>query len=309
MAIDRNSRISNGMRKAGLLAFCSSLSLGVASGPSMAQSDTASAATDDVIIVSARRRDESLLDVPIAVTAVSGEQLELQGAQDITYLTQSVPNLTLKVSRGTNSTLTAFIRGVGQQDPVAGFESGVGIYVDDVYLNRPQGAVLDIYDVERIEVLRGPQGTLYGRNTVGGAVKYVTKRLGDEPLLKLRASGGTYGQFDIVGTAEMPVSENFAVGGSVAYLSRNGFGENLTTGEENYDKDILAFRASAEFDNDILFVRLAGDYLKDKSNPKGGPPFNTRLCFQARLSSTMSMIHVAGLWALMKPKPMARRST
>ncbi len=87
------------------------------------------------------------------------------------------PNTTLKVSRGTNTTLTAFIRGVGQQDPVAGFESGVGIYLDDVYLNRPQAGVMDIYDVERIEVLRGPQGTLYGRNTIGGAIKYVTKRL------------------------------------------------------------------------------------------------------------------------------------
>ncbi len=243
--------------------------LAIAPAPVLAQ-DGDAAADGDVIVVSARRREESLKDVPIAVTAISGESLEQIGAQDITYLTQSVPNTTLKVSRGTNSTLTAFIRGVGQQDPVAGFEAGVGIYVDDVYLNRPQTAVLDIYDVERIEVLRGPQGTLYGRNSVGGAVKYVTKRLGDEPLLKLRASGGTFGQFDIIGTAEMPVSDTFAVGGSVAYLSRNGFGENLTTGEENYDKDVLAFRASAEFDNDTLFVRLSGDYLKDKSNPKGG---------------------------------------
>lgn len=255
--------------KAALLAFCSTVSLSAGAGTAQAQ-DEASEASGDVIIVSARRRDESLLDVPIAVSAVSGEKLEQQGAQDITYLTQSIPNLTLKVSRGTNSTLTAFIRGVGQQDPVAGFEAGVGVYVDDVYLNRPQSAVLDIYDVERIEVLRGPQGTLYGRNTVGGAVKYVTRRLGDDPMLKLRASGGTYGQFDIVGTAAVPLSDTFAVGGSVAYLSRNGYGENLTTGAENYDKDVLAFRASAEFDNDVLFVRLAGDYLIDKSNPKGG---------------------------------------
>ena len=224
----------------------------------------------DEIIVSARRRDESLKDVPIAVTAITGDALEQVGAQDITYLAQSVPNTTLKVSRGTNSTLTAFIRGVGQQDPVAGFESGVGIYVDDVYLNRPQAAVLDIYDVERVEVLRGPQGTLYGRNTVGGALKYVTRRLGDEPSLRLRGSAGTYGQFDLVGAGELPLSDVFAVGGSVAYFTRNGYGENLTTGEENYDKDLLAFRASAEFDNDIVFARLSGDYLKDKSNPKGG---------------------------------------
>lgn len=236
----------------------------------LAQDDEAGPEAGDVIVVSARRRDESLQDVPLAVTAISGEALEQQGAPDITYLSQSIPNLTLKVSRGTNSTLTAFIRGVGQQDPVAGFESGVGIYLDDIYLNRPQGAVLDIYDVERIEVLRGPQGSLYGRNTVGGAVKYVTKRLGDEPLLKLRTSGGTFGQLDVIGTAELPLSQNFAVGGSVAYLSRNGFGENLTTGAENYDKDVLAFRASAEYDDDRLFIRLSGDYLEDNSSPKGG---------------------------------------
>jgi iron complex outermembrane recepter protein len=126
------------------------------------------------IIVTARRRDEVLLDVPIAVTAYSGEQLERQGAIDITDIGDTTPNVTLETSRGTNTTLTAFIRGVGQQDPVAGFEQGVGIYLDDVYLNRPQGAVLDVYEVERIEVLRGPQGTLYGRNTIGGAIKYVT---------------------------------------------------------------------------------------------------------------------------------------
>ncbi len=128
-------------------------------------------------MVTARRRDEALLDVPIAVTAFSGRQLERQGAVDITDVGDTTPNVTLEASRGTNSTLTAFIRGIGQQDPVGGFEQGVGIYLDDVYLNRPQGAVLDIYDVERIEVLRGPQGTLYGRNTIGGAIKYVTRRL------------------------------------------------------------------------------------------------------------------------------------
>ena len=143
----------------------------------------ADAPTEDEadIIVTARRRAENLQDVPIAVTAYSGEALERQGAIDITDLSDTTPNVTLETSRGTNTTLTAFIRGVGQQDPVAGFEAGVGLYLDDVYLNRPQAAVLDIYDVERIEVLRGPQGTLYGRNTIGGAIKYVTRRLADRP--------------------------------------------------------------------------------------------------------------------------------
>jgi iron complex outermembrane receptor protein len=120
----------------------------------------AATGSDQTIVVTARRRNEVLLNVPVAVTAYSGEQLDRQGALNITDVAQTTPNVTLKVSRGTNSTLSPFIRGIGQQDPVAGFEQGVGIYVDDVYLNRPQAAVLDIYDVERIEVLRGPQGTL-----------------------------------------------------------------------------------------------------------------------------------------------------
>lgn len=223
------------------------------------------------ITVTARRRSESLQDVPIAVSALTGFELNKLGATDITFIAQTTPNTTLEVSRGTNTTLTAFIRGVGQQDPVAGFEAGVGIYLDDVYLNRPQGAVLDIYDVERIEVLRGPQGTLYGRNTIGGAVKYVTKRLGDEPQLNLRLQGGTYGQRDIIASAELPVSDTFRLGGSIAYMKRNGYGENIETGAEHYDKDFLGFRGSAEFTpSDALFIRISGDYLRDNSNPKSG---------------------------------------
>ena len=223
------------------------------------------------IVVTARRRNEALQDVPIAVTAYTGEQLEREAAIDITDIGDTTPNVTLEASRGTNSTLTAFIRGIGQQDPVAGFEQGVGIYLDDVYLNRPQGAVLDIYDVERIEVLRGPQGTLYGRNTIGGAIKYVTRRLSDRPELRLRATVGTYGQLDGVATASYPVADMLRVGASVARLTRDGFGTNFTTGEDNYDKDIRAGRLSAEIgSSDSAMLRLSADYTEDKSNTRGG---------------------------------------
>ncbi len=224
-----------------------------------------------VIIVTARRREERLQDVPIAITAYSGEQLEQSGALDITDIAQTTPSVTLEPSRGTNSTLTAFIRGVGQQDPVAGFEAGVGIYLDDIYLNRPQGAVLDIYDVERIEVLRGPQGTLYGRNTIGGAIKYVTRRLGNTPRLNLRATYGSYDQADITASFAMPLGDSgFAIGGGGAVLSREGFGTNLTTGEENYDKQIRAVRGTLEYAGGPLFVRLSGDYTDDNSHARGG---------------------------------------
>ncbi|MDJ0653750.1 MAG: TonB-dependent receptor [Xanthomonadales bacterium] len=234
--------------------------------------DQAEGAYIEEITVTSRRREESLQDVPLSVTAFTGDTLERIGAADLVAVSQTTPNVTLETSRSTNSTLTAFIRGVGQQDPVAGFEAGVGIYIDDVYLNRPQGSLLDIYDVERIEVLRGPQGTLYGRNTIGGAIKYVTRRLGSETEGRARFSLGTDGQVDLVLSASTPVSDTFAVGASIASLNRDGFGENLTlSGVDNYAKDILGFRASAEWTpTSNSFYRIAIDYVDDDSDPRQG---------------------------------------
>ena len=247
--------------------------------PAFAQEESAEETTaGDVIIVSARRRDENLQDVPIAVSAFSGDALAEIGAVDLTDIEAITPNVTLEATRGSNTTLSAFIRGVGQQDPVAGFEAGVGIYIDDVYLNRPQGALLDIYDVERIEVLRGPQGTLYGRNTIGGAVKYVTRRLdNDDPTARVRVTGGTYGQIDAIGTFSYPLLKDSAIGdlqigGTVAHFSRGGFGDNLTIdGLENYNKDILAGRVAVEWEpNDDMSLRISGDWTEDDSDPKQG---------------------------------------
>ncbi|MFP5390857.1 MAG: TonB-dependent receptor [Gammaproteobacteria bacterium] len=224
-----------------------------------------------VVTVSARRRLESLQDVPVSVSAFTAEQLSRQGVTNVTDLATSIPNTTLKAARATNTTLTAFIRGVGQQDPLAGFESGVGIYLDDIYLARPQAAITDIYDVERIEVLRGPQGTLYGRNTIGGAVKYVTRKLAPQNDLRARLTVGDYGERDVVLTASTPVTDTLRIGGSIARFKRDGFGHNLTTGQDNYDKDVNAARLSAEWaPTSELFVRVSGDITQDESNPRNG---------------------------------------
>ncbi|WP_446653752.1 TonB-dependent receptor [Blastomonas sp.] len=239
-----------------------------------AQEQEATTADDgSVIVVTARRRTENLQDVPIAISAFSAERLENQGALDITDISQITPNTTLENSRGTNSTLTAFIRGVGQQDPVPGFEAGVGIYLDDVYLNRPQAAVLDIYEVERIEVLRGPQGTLYGRNTIGGAVKYVTKMLPQDFSLKVRGTYGTYDQAEGVVTVSAPIGDIVRVGGTLARLSRGGFGDNLNIrGLENYNRDVWAGRGTLEIGGygAPVLIRISGDYTRDKSDPRNG---------------------------------------
>jgi iron complex outermembrane receptor protein len=237
------------------------------------QSQAAEAPADDGdIVVTARRREETLLNVPVAVTAFSAAKLERNGALDLTDLQNITPNTTLKDARGTNSTLAAFIRGVGQQDPVPGFEAGIGIYLDDVYLNRPQAAVLDIYDVDRIEILRGPQGTLYGRNTIGGAVKYVTKKLPDHFEASLKATYGSYDQADGIVSVSSPIGDMVKVGVSGARLSRGGFGENTNLNIDNYNKDIWAGRGTVEFNSpdSRLFVRITGDYTHDKSNARNG---------------------------------------
>ncbi|WP_048886725.1 TonB-dependent receptor [Aurantiacibacter atlanticus] len=255
----------------------SALVLGALAAPAYAQDATPAEAQAETnqggeIIVTARRREERLVDVPVAVSSFGEAELKRRGSVDITDIAQITPNTTLEESRGTNSTLSAFIRGIGQQDPVSGFEQGVGIYLDDVYLNRPQGAVLDIYDVERIEVLRGPQGTLYGRNTIGGAVKYVTRELPDETSLRLRGTLGTYGRAEAVVTASTPINDVVRVGASVARLSRDGFGENLTTGEENYNKDVWAGRGTIEVGGNgkSYLLRISGDYTHDRSGARGG---------------------------------------
>jgi iron complex outermembrane receptor protein len=259
-----------------LLAGCAAIAAFAA--PAYAQDAAAepagaSKADDGQIIVTARRREERLIDVPLSVTALSGESLTQQGIQDLTQIAQQVPNLTLEVSRGTNTTLTAFIRGVGQQDPVAGFEAGVGLYIDDVYLNRPQAAVLDIYNVERIEVLRGPQGTLYGRNTIGGAIKYVTAALPDDTSVMVRGTYGSYDQADLIVSASTPSGNNLKIGASGARLSRAGFGDNLTLGTENYNKDVWAARGTIEFESGGFSARLSGDYVKDNSEARQGHRF------------------------------------
>jgi len=225
----------------------------------------------DDVIVTARRRDELLKDVPISVSALGEERLEQTGASDITALQQQTPNATVQIARGSNSTLISFIRGIGQQDPLWGFEPGVGLYVDDVYVARPQGAVLDIYDVARIEVLRGPQGSLYGRNTVGGAIKYVTNGLSNDPELTLRGTYGSYNQIDLMAVGSIPLADNFRVGGAIASYQRDGYGTNINTGAEHYNKDVLAARVSAEFEpREDVSIRLAYDRVQDDSNPRHG---------------------------------------
>jgi iron complex outermembrane recepter protein len=249
-------------------------------GTALAQ-QTVNDADDEVklerIEVTARRTIENLQEVPVAVTSIGAADIAERGIATVVEIQQFSPNTTLQQSRGTNSTLTAFIRGVGQEDPLWGYEPGVGIYVDDVYVARPQGAVLDILNVERIEVLRGPQGTLYGKNTIGGAVKYVTKEMSGDTELAVNLTTGSYKQGDVKLTGQIPLVDNqLYLGFGYANLQRDGYGNFLTSAlpgqdGENYNKDLQAYRFTLEYrPADDLFFRLNYDQTDDKSNAKGG---------------------------------------
>src|SRR5699024_7131272 len=147
-----------------------------------------------------------------------------------------------------NSTITVFLRGVGQADPLWGVDPGVGLYFDDVYIARPQGALLDVFDVQRVEVLRGPQGTLYGKNTIGGAIKYVSNPPPDHTQARVSITGGSYNEQDVRGIFGGAIADGKVRGKlAIAKLTRDGYGQNLFTGRDVSDKNSLAYRGSVQF--------------------------------------------------------------
>jgi iron complex outermembrane recepter protein len=223
------------------------------------------------VTVTARKREETLQDVPIAVSAFTAASLFKQNVQNLADLQGKVPSLQVYAARGSNTTLTAYIRGVGQADPTWGFDPGVGIYLDDVYLARPQGAVLDVFDVNRIEVLRGPQGTLYGKNTIGGAIKYVSNPLPTKTEGSVEATVGTHGEKDLKASIGGASADQVWRGrAAVASEHNDGFGSDLLTGSRNGNKNTNAARATLGFFPTSRFnAQLSVDGVRDNSNPRG----------------------------------------
>lgn len=235
-----------------------------------AQGEEAKPNTLDAITVSARKREESLQEVPVAVTAFTADGLDKLNVEDISDLGAFVPNLTVYAARGSSSTLTAYIRAVGQSDPLWGVDPGVGLYLDDVYVARPQGALLDVFDVERIEVLRGPQGSLYGKNTIGGAIKYVSSALDEDFYGRGSVTIGNYSQLDTKASVNLPLGGGWATRLAVASLSRDGYGENVRTGQEVSDKEILAARATLGYLGSPDFsAKFSVDWMDDQSGVRG----------------------------------------
>ncbi|HUP61381.1 MAG TPA: TonB-dependent receptor [Thermoanaerobaculia bacterium] len=223
------------------------------------------------IVVTARKREENVQEVPVAVTVITADKLEEAAAADLSELQTQVPNLAVYQGRNQSTTLTAFMRGIGQADPLWGVDPGVGLYMDDVYMARPQGALLDVFDVARIEVLRGPQGTLYGKNTIGGAIKYVSKPLTDERQAMVSLSAGEYNALDLRASFSGALVPG-KVRGKLAFatLNRDGYGTNQLTGRDVSDRKTFAVRGSLDWLlTENTKVAFSADYTKDDAEPKG----------------------------------------
>lgn len=183
----------------------------------------------DEIVVTARRREEALQDVPIAVTAVTSDQIEIRQLDSVSQVAEAVPNLTYQTGAPTGtgaSTPSIFIRGVGSAETSLGTEPGVGLYVDDVYIARSVGSVLDLVDVDTIQVLRGPQGTLFGRNSLGGALLIRSRRPGDVIGGAIEARTGSYSRFDLRASIDLPFGDTIRTNFAGMYASREGYVES-----------------------------------------------------------------------------------
>ncbi|RYY27980.1 MAG: TonB-dependent receptor [Sphingomonadales bacterium] len=226
--------------------------------------------TIEQIVVTAERRENDAQDVAMSLTALSAAGLARDNILNLDGIGPSVPNLTLTRNFGTSSGALLFLRGVGEGDSIFTNDPPVGIYVDDVLFARSTGAMFDLLDLERIEVLRGPQGTLYGRNTSGGAIKLVTRDPGiGERDGMIDATVGSHGRIDLRGTANLPLGDAAALRVSLLSRTQSGWGRNLTDGQRVNGQDVQAGRAK------LLWEPAAGlrltatvDYSDEDSVPR-----------------------------------------
>ena len=237
--------------------------------PALAQETPAPQASDDQannmgvgdIIVTAQRREERLQDVPIAITAVTGESLSTRNVTDVLQLATSAPNVQFGQAQGQ---ARLAIRGIGFDTTNPGNEARVAYHIDGIYVSRPGAVLGTFYDVDRVEILRGPQGTLYGRNAVAGNINVLTKNPTDHFEGFAEATIGNYDTVLLQGAVGGPIAEgvSFRIAGQTA--DRDGFGFNNTTKQDVDDLHTRAVRAKLQFDpSSSLRIRLDADYFKE----------------------------------------------
>ncbi|WFL77778.1 TonB-dependent receptor [Altererythrobacter arenosus] len=255
------------------MASVSALALLATAAPAWAQDDSEAEAAEaqeggfGQIIVTANRRAEDVQDVAIAVTALNEELIEQKFSRDLLDLGSIAPNLVVDPILG-NGTAAISIRGIQLNDVEKSFDPPVGVFLDGVYLASTTGALLNVFDAETIEVLRGPQGTLFGRNTIGGLMHVRRNRPTGEMGGKLSVTYGRFDQFDIKGVLNLPSFANGAIKAKVAAVRLDGGGyfKNITRGVDEGDNDLLMISPMVEFElGNRGELTLVYDYIRDRT--------------------------------------------
>jgi iron complex outermembrane recepter protein len=226
------------------------------------------------IVVTARRREEPLQDTPIAVTALSAEALERQQITATTDLDKVAPNLQFHsygTLTGNNSAAQVFIRGIGQTDATPAVDPGVGIYIDEVYMGRAVGGAMEFRDIANVQILRGPQGTLFGRNTIGGAVLLTTNAPGEDAGSSVRAGVGEDNLHELFGAFDLPINDAWAARLSLGGRERDGYVTRVSDGADLGDEQMYTGQLALRWKpSDAFAMTLRGDYTKEDEN---GSPF------------------------------------
>ncbi|WP_068073588.1 TonB-dependent receptor [Novosphingobium lentum] len=228
-----------------LLAGVAAVSLTAQTASAQTAPDQAAQAKDDggiaEIVVTAQKRAENIQNVPISITAFTAASLETKGVTDVTAIGNLAPNVTLDAGTpfaGSSAVLSAYIRGIGQNDFAFNLDPGVGVYLDGVYLARSVGANQDLLDIDRVEILKGPQGTLFGRNTIGGAISINTKKPTSEFGAKFEVTGGRFHRIDTKGVINIPLATGLY--SSFSFSTKNNDGYQKQIGFPGFASGVVA---------------------------------------------------------------------
>lgn len=260
-----------------LLSHAIGLGLALAAAAAGAQQPSALASADptvlDTITVTARRRAESAQDVPVAISAFDQDDLRDLQATSLDGLQSAVPNLNIVQGRGSSNSVNVFIRGIGQPDALQTFDPGVGVYVDDVYYSRINGALFTLFDVQQIEVLRGPQGTLYGKNSTGGAIKLTTREPGEAAGGSVELTVGDHGRLEQRFYGALPLSDTVAASLAAVNTGNDGYVSDPDSGREFNEDDTGAARLKLVVRPSDEFSAVFGvDYTHQDNAPTLGNP-------------------------------------
>ena len=220
------------------------------------------------VVVTAQRREEKLQEVPLSITAITAAELDTRGIQSTLDLSATAPNLFARANPGAAGIATVGIRGSVSGQPAIWVDSPIGLYLDGVYLGKAQGGVMDVVDIERVEVLRGPQGTLFGRNTEGGAINFVSRQPSGDFRGTAEIDGGNYNHW--IGRLNMDLPQWGVLSASLAARKEtmDGWAENRTGPKDMGELDKEAYRAALKFDfTDDFTASYAYDYSKTDNTP------------------------------------------